>query len=116
GGRGGARGEKFDGLQCCRPRGGGPQTFFELPARFGSARRALEELPRLAREAGNEDRWRRCRRDEAETEFEAIAGLGCTLLAKGEPGYPERLAEIADPPPLLNLRSEAALLERPAVD
>src|SRR5690606_16573955 len=110
-----SRAEKIDWLQLCRSGGVGPRTFFKLLARFGSARRALEELPRLAREAGSEDRWRRCRRDEAEAEFEAIAELGCTLLAKGEPGYPERLAEIADPPPLLIVRGEAALLERPAV-
>jgi DNA processing protein len=114
-GRALSRDEKVDWLQLCRSGGVGPQTFGKLLRRFGSARRALEELPRLAREAGGEDRWRRCRRDEAEAEFAAITELGCALLAKGEIGYPELLAEIADPPPLLIVRGRTELLEQPAV-
>jgi DNA processing protein len=114
-GRALARDEKIDWLQLCRSGGVGPQTFGKLLSRFGSARRALEELPRLAREAGGEERWRRCPRDEAEAEFAAIAELDYPLLAKGEPGYPERLAEIADPPPLLIVRGRTELLEQPAV-
>jgi DNA processing protein len=114
-GRALSRDEKIDWLQLCRSGGVGPQTFSKLLRRFGSARRALDELPRLAREAGGEDRWTRCRRDEAEAEFEAIAELGCALLATGEAGYPLRLAEIADPPPLLIVRGRAELLAQPAV-
>jgi DNA processing protein len=114
-GRALSRDEKIDWLQLCRSGGVGPQTFCKLLRRFGNARRALDELPRLAREAGGEDRWQRCRRDAAEAEFAAIAELGCALLAKGEAEYPERLAEIADPPPLLIVRGRAELLGQPAV-
>jgi DNA processing protein len=110
-----SQGEKIDWLQLCRSGGVGPQTFFKLLRRFGSARRGLEELPRLAREAGSEERWRRCRRDEAEAELAAIEELGCALIAQGEPAYPHRLAEIADPPPLLIVRGRVDLLEAPAV-
>jgi DNA processing protein len=115
-GRALSRDEKIDWLQLCRSGGVGPQTFCKLLRRFGSARRALDELPRLAREAGGgEERWQRCRRDEAEAEFAAIAELGCALLAKDEAGYPKRLAEIADPPPLLIVRGRVELLAQPAV-
>jgi DNA processing protein len=107
--------EKLDWLQLCRSGGVGPRTFFKLLERYRSARKALEELPRLAREAGGEERWRRYRRDEAEAELQATLDLGCALIARGEPGYPERLAEIADPPPLLMVRGEVGLLEAPAV-
>ena len=107
--------EKLDWLQLCRSGGVGPQTFFKLLRRFGSARRALEELPRLAREAGGEERWRRCGRDEVEDELAAIADLGCLLIARDEAGYPRRLAEIADPPPLLIVRGRIELLEEPAI-
>jgi DNA processing protein len=110
-----SQGEKIDWLQLCRSGGVGPQTFFKLLRRFGSARRALDELPRLAREAGGEDRWRCCRRDEAEDELAAIADLGCALIARDEAGYPRRLAEIADPPPLLIVRGQIELLEQPAI-
>src|SRR5918994_403207 len=107
--------EKLDWLQLARSGGVGPRTFLKLLQRFGSARRAFEELPRLAREAGSEERWRRCRRDEAEAESAAIAELGCALIAHGEPAYPQRLAEIADPPPLLIVRGRVDLLAAPAV-
>ncbi len=102
--------EKLDWLQLARSGGVGPRTFAKLLQRFGSARGAFEELPRLAREAGSEEQWRRCSRDQAEAEFEALEQLGCELIAKGEPDYPERLAEIADPPPLLILRGRSELL------
>src|ERR671918_954876 len=105
-----SRNEKIEWLQLCRSGGVGPQTFFKLLRRFGSARKALEELPRLAREAGGEERWRRCRRDEAEAELAATLDLGCALIARDEPEYPKRLAEIADPPPLLMVRGQIDLL------
>jgi DNA processing protein len=110
--------EKLDWLQLCRSGGVGPRTFQRLLQRFGSARRAFEELPRLAREAGHEDgdeRWRRCRRAEAEAELEALERLGCVPLASCEPGYPERLAAIADPPPLLTVSGRIELLAAPGV-
>ncbi|HEX5795082.1 MAG TPA: DNA-processing protein DprA, partial [Geminicoccaceae bacterium] len=107
--------ERLDWLQLARSGGVGPRTFLKLLQRFGSARRAYEELPRLAREAGSEERWRRCRRDEAEAELEALGRLGCQLLAWSEEGYPRRLAEIADPPPLIALQGRAELLAAPAV-
>ena len=107
--------EKLDWLQLCRSGGVGPQTFFKLLRRFGSARKALDELPRLAREAGGEERWRRCRRDDAEAELAATLDLDCALIAQSEPCYPRRLAEIADPPPLLIVRGCIELLEQPAI-
>jgi DNA processing protein len=106
--------EKVDWLQLCRSGGVGPRTFHKLLERFGTARRAYEELPRLMREAGGE-RWQRCRRDEAEAELEALQSLGAQLIARVEPEYPVRLAEIADPPPLLALLGQPALLAAPAV-
>jgi DNA processing protein len=106
--------EKIDWLQLCRSGGVGPRTFFKLLERFGTTRRAYEELPRLMREAGG-DRWRRCRRDEAEAELEALHALGAKLIVRVEPEYPARLAEIADPPPLLAVLGEVALLAAPAV-
>jgi DNA processing protein len=107
--------ERLDWLQLCRSGGVGPRTFFKLLERYRSARKALEELPRLACEAGGEERWRRCRREDAEAELAAIMDQGFALIASGEPGYPKRLAEIADPPPLLMVRGQADLLEAPAV-
>jgi len=107
--------ERLDWLQLCRSGGVGPRTFFKLVRRFGSARRAYQELPRLAREAGGEARWRRARRDEVEAELEALTRLGGRLVAWGEPDYPRFLAEIHDPPPLLALRGASEAIGEPGV-
>ena len=107
--------ERLDWLQLARSGGVGPRTFFKLLQRFGSARRAFAELPRLAQEAGAEDRWQRCRRDEAEAELAALGEQGCRLIAHGEPDYPRHLAEIADPPPLLTVQGQVELLAAPGV-
>jgi DNA processing protein len=107
--------ERLDWLQLCRCDGIGPRTFSKLLRRFGSARRAYEELPRLAAQMGTSDRLRRCRREDAEAELEAIEQLGARLIALGEAAYPERLAQIADPPPVFTVHGDPDLLHRPGV-
>jgi DNA processing protein len=108
--------ERLDWLQLARSGGVGPRTFLKLVRRFGSARRAYQELPRLAREAGgSEERWRRCRRDDAEAELEAIRGHGWRLIGHDEPDYPARLREIHDPPPMIAVRGAPELLGAPCV-
>jgi len=101
--------ERLDWLQLARSDGIGPKTFYRLLHRFGSARRAFEELPRISAESGGRER-RRCRRDQAEAELDGIAALGAHLLAHGEPGYPRLLGEIHDPPPLLTIRGDPECL------
>jgi DNA processing protein len=103
--------ERLDWLQLARSGGVGPRIFTKLLRRFGDARRAYRELPRLAREAGgSEERWRRCRREEALAEIEAVRVRGWHLIALDEPGYPARLREIHDPPPLIAVRGGLGLL------
>lgn len=101
--------ERLDWLQLARSRGVGPKTFYRLLHRFGSARRAFEELPRISAETDGRER-RSCRRDEAEVELDALAVLGAHLVAHGEPGYPRLLGEIHDPPPLLTVRGDLGIL------
>ncbi len=48
----------------------------------------------------------------AEKELARVKGLGCTLLSWDEPGYPKRLLEIYDPPPLLYVRGDPSVLTR----
>jgi DNA processing protein len=108
--------ERLDWLQLARSGGVGPRTFTKLLRRFGDARRAYRELPRLAREAGgSEERWRRCRREEALAEIEAVRARGWHLIALDEPCYPQHLREIHDPPPLLAVRGGPELLRAPCV-
>jgi DNA processing protein len=53
--------------------------------------------------------------EEAEQEMVRAASAGAELIAKGEAGYPETLAEIYDPPPVLYVRGDVAALARAGV-
>jgi DNA processing protein len=48
----------------------------------------------------------------ADQELEKLAGTGATLLTYHDEAYPERLRQIFDPPALLWLRGDSALLSR----
>ena len=54
-------------------------------------------------------------RQAAEQEWRRVAAQGATILTFGCPGYPERLKEIYDPPPVLWVRGSISLLSRPGI-
>ena len=54
-------------------------------------------------------------RIDTQREIHAARNAGITLLPWASPDYPERIAQLADPPPLLWLRGDLELWERPAV-
>ncbi len=51
----------------------------------------------------------------AEKELVQLKKLGCRLVNWGEPEYPKRLLEIYDPPPLLYVRGDPAVLTRHSI-
>ena len=54
-------------------------------------------------------------RAEAEKEWKRVEEGGGALIAPVDPAYPERLREIFDPPTMLWLRGDAALLAQPGI-
>ena len=93
----------------------GPRTFRSLIHHFGSAKVALERLPDLARRGGADRPGRICSEQDARAELAACKQLGVSLLAPGEAGYPLRLAELDDAPPLLGVRGAREVLMRPVI-
>src|SRR5580704_16366285 len=87
-------------LRLARTEQVGPVTFAGLIARFGSARAALAELPRLARRGGG-DTFKLPSPDAIERELDGLAKLGGHLIAACEPDFPEGLAALEPPPPLI---------------
>jgi DNA processing protein len=83
--------------------------------RFGSARAALEALPRLARRGERSQTVAAVTRVEAEAELAALHRIGARLVCWGEPAYPSALAAIEDAPPILTVLGEAELLRRPMI-
>jgi len=107
--------QRIDWLRLIRSDNVGPRTFRSLVNHFGSARSALERLPELARRGGAARPGRICSEEDARAEFAASQRLGVALLAPGEDGYPPRLAEIDDAPPLLGVRGVRDVLMRPLI-
>jgi DNA processing protein len=83
--------------------------------RFGSARAAVDMLPRLARRGERANTITAPSRAEAEAELAAIGRAQARLVCWGEPGYPSALAAVEDAPPILTVLGETQLLQRPMI-
>jgi DNA processing protein len=107
--------QRIDWLRLIRSDHVGPRTFRSLLRHFGSARAALERLPELARRGGAARPGRICSEEDARAELAASGRIGVSVVAQGEHGYPERLAETDDAPPLLGVRGARDVLMRPVI-
>jgi len=103
--------ERRDWLRLARTQNVGPVTFAQLIARFGSARAALAEVPRLARRGGGET-LRIPGDDEAARELAALAKLGGRMIASCEGDYPHGLSAAEPAPPIISILGHGTLLAR----
>jgi DNA processing protein len=106
-------GQRLASLRLIRSENVGPVTFRELVHHLGGAEEALEALPELSRRGGYRQPIRICPREVAEAELRAAADIGANALFVGEPGYPQALAAVDPPPPLIYVKGNAGHLSRP---
>ncbi|MEM9229932.1 MAG: DNA-processing protein DprA [Pseudomonadota bacterium] len=92
--------EQLDWIQLIRSPRVGAATFRKLLHEHGSASAALAALPQVAATSGVRN-YQPCPREAAERELAAGQSAGAQPLFWGMPPYPNRLAEIADAPPVL---------------
>ncbi len=104
----------LDWLRLLRSRRVGPSTFFRLTAEYGSVPAALAALPDIARKAGVKT-YEVCSMEYARSEWRAAQLAGARPVAIGTPDYPKALAEIDNPPPMLWVLGDSALLARPMI-
>src|SRR5919108_4165141 len=105
--------ERLDWLRLARSRGIGPVTIRDLIGYFGTAGKALEALPDLARRGGGARPVRLCTEPEARREMEALAKRGARLIAKPDSDYPEALAALEEAPPVITVKGRSDLLKPP---
>ena len=103
--------ERRDWIRLYRTHTVGPVAFWGLLGRFGSAAKALDNLPTLIR-----------RKDiyppsleQVEAEMEASERLGIRILCAVEPDYPDLLRAVDPTPPLISVWGDVALMSRPCV-
>lgn len=106
--------QRRDWLRLARTENVGPVTFDQLIARFGEPALALAALPDLARRGGRSG-IALTSEAAAEAELAAGAALGARLICACEPDFPQALAALDPPPPLIWVRGNAGLLDRRTV-
>jgi len=107
--------ERFAWLRLARTIGVGPVTFFGLISRCGSAIAALDALPELAKRAGRKSNFRVPDTASIDEELDRLSALGACLLTPLDPLYPQALAAVSPPPPVIAVQGNAALLARPCI-
>lgn len=107
--------QRRDWLRLARTENVGAVTFDQLIGRFGEASLALAALPDLARRGGRMAGVRIASAAEAEKELADGAALGARLIASCEPDFPQALAALDPPPPVIWVRGDHKLLDRRTV-
>ncbi|MBS0249555.1 MAG: DNA-protecting protein DprA [Proteobacteria bacterium] len=107
--------ERIACLRLIRSENVGPVTFRDLINYYGGAAKALEILPTLSRRGGSGRPIRICPKADAERELATAARIGATPFFTVERGYPEVLADVEAPPPILYVKGDLNLLKRPAI-
>ena len=92
----------------------GPVTYFQLLARFGSAAAAIDAIPELAARGGGRAP-KLASRAAAAREVETVEELGARHLFHGQGLYPPLLAELEAAPPVLVVKGQLSLLDKPMI-
>jgi DNA processing protein len=102
-------------LRLIRSENVGPVTFRELVNHFGGAEPALAALPDLAAKGGRRRPIRIGDAAVAARELEQARRVGALPVFTIEPGYPGALATLEAPPPLVYVKGDTGLLQRPVI-
>jgi DNA processing protein len=107
--------ERRDWLRLARAENVGPVAFDQLLARFGDASAALDALPDLARRGGRQSPLAVPPVVEIEGELEAGEALGARLVCACEADFPQMVAALDPPPPVLWALGDLSMARRSAV-
>jgi len=92
----------------------GPISFAQLMARFGNAQAAIEALPDLVQRAGGRA-IRIATVAQVTAEVARVEAAGARYLFADDDRYPALLGHIDNAPPVLTVRGDLALLQRPSI-
>jgi DNA processing protein len=107
--------ERLAALRLARSENVGPVTFRELLKHYGTAEAALAAVPELSRRGGYRRPIRLCPAEDAEAELQRARDHGAQPLFVGEAQYSTPLAALEAPPPMLYVKGDIGLLQRPTI-
>ena len=106
--------EKIAALRLYRSDNVGPKTYRDLIKLFGSATKALERLPEMAKRGGAK-KLTVYPAEKAQSEVSALTDMGGQLLVLGQDDFPSLLAEVSDAPPVISVIGHTHLLTKPTI-
>jgi DNA processing protein len=101
-------------LRLARTQNVGPVTFANLISRYPNPIEALAAAPHLARRGGSSE-LRVPSDEDAREELDALNKLGGRMIASSEPDFPQGLAALEAPPPLISILGHVSMLQREMV-
>ncbi|MBL4804308.1 MAG: DNA-protecting protein DprA [Alphaproteobacteria bacterium] len=104
--------EKLSWLRLARSENVGPITFYRLVERYGSASKALEALPELAKRGGRKKPLTAPPASEIEAEYETLTKHGGDIVTAMCTEYPLALTAIDDAPPVLSYFGDISLANK----
>ncbi len=107
--------DKLDRLRLIRSPRVGPVTFRQMIERYGSAKQALLEMPKLARRGGERTPIKPATIAQASAEIERVKALRGKIIFWGEENYPQSLYVLADAPPVITVFGHAQLLLKASI-
>lgn len=106
--------DRLSWLRLLRSRRVGVATFYRLMAEYGTAQAALEALPKIAHDAGVQD-YHPCPVEVAKAELAAGKRIGARPLFIHSQEYSRELSTLYDAPPIMWMRGDINLLNRPMI-
>lgn len=107
--------QRLHWLQLIRSENVGAVTFMSLIEHYGSAEKALCALPELSSKGGAGKPIRVASREDAERELDAAHKIGVQFVGVGEPEYPPLLRATDNPPPLITIKGNPTVFQKPSV-
>jgi DNA processing protein len=107
--------EKIAWLRLIRTDNVGPITFYNLLQTYGSAVKAIEALPSLARRGGRLKNLIVADAGNVLKEMDRLHQIGGEFIYAADSSYPLSLAATEDAPPVLSILGNKKLLNLPAI-
>lgn len=107
--------EKLQWLRLFRTDNVGPITFYRLLEYYGSAEKALEALPELAKRGGRKKPLVAPALDQIEREYEMLLQRGGQVIIASEQSYPSPLRALDDAPPVLSILGDVSILQKSCI-
>ncbi len=106
--------DRISWLCLLRSRRVGPTTFHRLMVEHGNAAAALDALPAIAKSAGVSG-YTPCPTAAAKAELKTAHDAGARMICIGETDYPTLLQSLSDAPPILWVKGDMSVLNRPSI-